>query len=93
MILEAIGASLPIVCFDTCGFGPIVDDSIGRKIRITNPEQSVKDFAKVIRNLYHHRELLPQMSDNCTAKQKMHSWNHNAVFVVEQYERLLTTNI
>lgn len=85
VIMEAIGASLPIVCFDTCGFGPIVDDSIGRKIKVTNPEQSVKDFAEVIRELYHHRELLPRMSANCATKQKKHSWNHNAETVFTAY--------
>ena len=89
VILEAIGAGLPIVCFDTCGFGPIVDKSIGRKIKITNPKQSIQDFADVIRDLYHHRDVLPHMSDNCSAKQERLSWNHNAQFVVGLYERLL----
>jgi len=87
VILEAINTGLPIVCFDTCGFGPIVDESIGRKIKITNPKQSIKDFAEVIRELYHHRELLPQMSDNCVAKQEELSWNYKARFVVGLYEK------
>ena len=89
VILEAIGAALPIVCFDTCGFGPIVDDNIGRKVRITNPQQSIKDFAEVIRNIYYHRELLPEMSKQCAAKQEELSWNYKARFVVGLYERLL----
>ena len=89
VILEAIGAALPIVCFDTCGFGPIVDDSIGRKINISNPEQSIKDFAEVIRDIYHHRELLPEMSKRCIAKQKELSWNYKARFVVGLYEELM----
>ena len=89
VILEAIGSALPIVCFDTCGFGPIVDDSIGRKINISNPEQSIKDFAEVIRDIYHHRELLPEMSKRCVAKQKELSWNYKARFVVGLYEQLM----
>ena len=88
VILEAIGTGLPIVCFDTCGFGPIVDQSIGRKIKITNPAQSIKDFTSVISELYNHRELLPQMSDNCTAKQEQLSWNHNVRFLLEKINDL-----
>lgn len=90
VIPEAISSGLPIVCFDTCGFGPIVDESIGKKIKITNPEQSVKDFADVIRHICHHRELLPQMSEKCGLKQQGLSWSHKAEFVVEIYEKLLT---
>lgn len=90
VILEAINTGLPIICFDTCGFGPIVDESIGKKIKITNPEQSVKDFADVIRHICHHRELLPQMSEKCGLKQQGLSWSHKAEFVVEIYEKLLT---
>jgi len=90
VILEAINAGLPIVCFDTCGFGPIVDDTVGRKIKLSTPQQSIKDFAEVIRYLGHHRELLPQMSAKCTEKQDTLSWNHKAKFVVELYKKLLT---
>ena len=35
VILEAVSNHLPIVCFDACGFGPIVDASIGRKIPLS----------------------------------------------------------
>ena len=32
VVLEAITVGLPILCFNTCGFGPIVKDFAGNKI-------------------------------------------------------------
>ena len=89
VILEAIGAKLPIVCFDTCGFGPIVNEKIGRKIPISNPKQSIHDFANVIRDLYHHRELLPKMSEQCEERQWELSWENKAKQMVALYEEIL----
>ena len=90
VILEAIGARLPIVCFDTCGFGPIVDESIGRKVKITNPQQSVKDFAEKIEYLYHNREVLVRMSENCQERVEELSWDNKAK---KMYELYLNENV
>ena len=62
--LEAIQNRLPIVCHDTCGFGNIVNDSIGRKIELRTPQDSINDFAKIIEELYNNRELLTAMQPN-----------------------------
>ena len=92
VILEAIGAKLPIVCFDTCGFGPVVDDTIGRKIPVSNPRQSVDDFSDIIKYLYYHRDLLPEMSENCTIKQRELSWGYKAEFMYGIYQQLIKDN-
>ena len=75
VILEAIQNKLPIVCFDRCGFGPIVTSTIGRKIQLTTPQNAIKDFSNEITYLYNHRELLEVMSNNCTEKQQELSWD------------------
>lgn len=62
--LEAIQNRLPIVCHDTCGFGNIVNDSIGRKIELRTPQDSISDFARVIEELYHNRNILAEMQPN-----------------------------
>lgn len=49
---------LPIVCHDTRGFGIIVDDKIGRKVEIKNPERSVREFAKIIDDLLNRIAML-----------------------------------
>lgn len=75
VVLEAITNNLPVVCFDRCGFGPIVDESIGRKIPCLSPQQAVKDFAQEIVYLYNNRVLLRKMGDNCDAKKVALSWD------------------
>lgn len=74
VILEAITNNLPILCFDRCGFGPIVDGNIGKKIPCINPEQAVKDFANAIIYLNNHPEVLERMSRNCDEKKHELSW-------------------
>jgi len=91
VILEALGCSLPIVCFDACGFGPIVTPDIGRKVTFSNPLQSVTDFANAILELYSQPELLKQMSDNCTDKCKTLTWTYKAKQMASLY-MLTNTN-
>lgn len=90
VILEAIQNGLPILCFDAFGFGPIVDSTVGIKIPLTNPEQSVKDFAEKIDYLYHHREELQRMSEGCKVKQLELSWEKKAEQMVKIYQEAIT---
>ena len=79
---------LPVICFDTCGFGTVVNDTIGIKVQLSNPEQSVQDFANAIRKLYVDRELLSQLSDNCKERVKEFVWDYKARKMVEIYNKL-----
>ncbi len=89
VVLEAIGNGLPIVCFDVCGHGDSVNDKIGIKIPLSNPEQSVKDFANAIYLLKKDRTLLKQMSENCKQRQEELSWDNKALQMVELYNKIL----
>lgn len=89
VILEAIQNKLPIVCFDRCGFGPIVDSSIGRKIQLTTPQNAIIDFAREITELYNHKDLLDIMSKNCIKKQQELSWDNKAKQMVELYNSII----
>ena len=62
VITEAISAGLPIICFDTCGFGPIVDGRIGRKVPCNDPDEAERDFAAVISHLVANPSELEAMS-------------------------------
>lgn len=35
VLMEAIQNQLPVVCFDTCGFGTVVDETIGVKVSLS----------------------------------------------------------
>jgi len=89
VILEAFNNNLPVLCFNTCGQGDCVTDEVGIKIPLTNPQQSVKDFAEKIKYLYHHREVLERMSQNCRKRAEELSWENKAKQMVELYEKVV----
>lgn len=89
VVLEAVSNSLPVVCFDCCGMAAVIDDRVGRKIPLSNPKQSVKDFAREISRLYDNRELLSAMSANCFERAKELSWENKANKMVDLYRNVL----
>lgn len=89
VVLEAIANGLPIVCFDTCGQGDCVNSSVGVKVPLTNPKQSVRDFADVITDLYNNREKLHEMSNNCIKRATELSWDNKARQVVDMYKEVV----
>lgn len=91
VILESITNNIPIICFDTCGQGVVVDDSIGFKIPLTNHEEGVKNFATKLDYINAHRELLPTLSANCTKKQFELSWESKVQKVLEIYNTVVKT--
>jgi glycosyltransferase involved in cell wall biosynthesis len=90
VVLEAISCCTPILCFDINGMGHVVDGSIGIKIGISNPKQSVADFAEQIQYLYHNRSILKTMSINSLRRQEELSWERKAEQVILLYETILT---
>lgn len=85
VVMEAIQNQLPVVCFDTCGFGTVVDETIGVKIPLSYPDKSVKDFATELRKLYNDRQGLAQLSENCKERIKLFEWDYKAQRMVDIY--------
>jgi len=86
VVLEAVSNQLPVVCFDTCGMAAVINDTIGRKIALSNPTQSVADFASILNELEADRGLLKQLSLNCRQRQEELSWDNKAKRMVELYK-------
>ena len=89
VILESITNNLPILCFDTCGQGVVVDESIGLKVPLTNHKDGVVGFAEKLDYINTHRELLQILSANCTDKQRELSWDSKVKKLIEIYESLI----
>jgi len=89
VVLESIENYLPVVCFNTSGFGAIVDESIGYKIELSNPEQSAIQFAEIIDNLNEDREKLSLLSKNCHKKIIELSWDEKMKKVMNIYQDVL----
>lgn len=88
VVLEAIGCSLPVLCFDTCGQGDCVNHEVGIKIPLSDPRQSEKEFAEKIEFLLEHRDVLTQMSGNCKKRAEELSWDKKARKMVELYNKI-----
>lgn len=89
VVLEAISNSLPVLCFDVCGQGDSVDETVGIKISLSNPLQSIGDFSNKIEFLYNNRDVLAQLSDNCIYRQRELSWDNKAKLMVELYKNAI----
>ncbi|HAC72641.1 MAG: glycosyltransferase [Petrimonas sp.] len=90
VILEAISNRLPVLCFDACGFGAVIDETVGRKIPLTNPRESVRDFAEQLNVLCSKRELLEKMSLSCKYLQQKLSWDEKAKKVTDLYWQVVS---
>ena len=88
VVLEAVSNRLPVLCFDACGMAAVIDDKVGRKVALSNPAQSATDFAKLLNDLEHDRNLLKQLSENCKQRQNELSWEEKAKTMVEWYEKV-----
>ena len=44
VVLESLSNGLPVVCFDICGFGPIIDSNVGATVGYTDNAKSVVLF-------------------------------------------------
>lgn len=88
VILEAVSNHLPVLCFDTCGMSVVINDAIGRKVALTNPEQSILDFAMLLNDLEKDRGQLRQMAKNCEDRQVELSWEEKTRKIVEIYRQV-----
>ena len=87
VVLEAISNNLPILCLDTCGQGDSVDDKVGKKIQLSNPDQSIIDFARELNDLEKNRNILKEMSINCKQRQVALSWDKKVLDMIEIYKK------
>ena len=86
VVLEAISNNLPVVCFNTCGQGDAVNEKVGVKIALSNPKQSVVDFAKEIKYLFENRESIQAMGLHCKQRQLELSWGSKAKKMIALYK-------
>lgn len=89
VVLEAVSVGLPIVCFNTCGFGPIVKRFAGITIELSNPDQSVIEFASILDQLYTDRFILNRISEKILLHRQSLTWESKAKQTVEIYKEIL----
>ncbi|WP_282117773.1 glycosyltransferase [Maribacter aquivivus] len=92
VVLEAITNYLPVLCFDTCGMGEVIDDEVGRKIPLSTPYKSIVHFSEQLNFLYNKPNILNSLSQNCEIRQKELSWNQKAKTMLAHYNNLKSQN-
>ena len=92
VVLEAISNHLPVLCFDTCGMGYVINEKVGMKIPLSNPHKSVEEFAQKITHLHDNPALLQQLAEGCKERQQELSWESKALQMIELYKKCLSHN-
>ncbi len=93
VVLEAITVGLPVLCFNTCGFGPIVKDFAGITVELSEPNKSVQDFAKELLNLYRNRTLLDDISVRILEKRFSLTWESKAHTLSLLYKSIIKNEV
>lgn len=86
VVMEAVSHGLPVVCFDTCGFGPLINSDIGIKIPLRNPQESISNFANALEALINDPDRCVVMSAACYDKTTSFSFEAK-IKTVEQFYR------
>lgn len=89
VVLEAISCNLPVLCFDACGFGFVINDEVGVKVPLSTPDKSVLDFASRIEYIYKNKLSLYDLAINCVKRQEELSWDNKAVKMIELYNKIM----
>jgi len=92
VILESIANGLPIVCFDTCGQGDVVDHRCGVKVTLSNPQKSVQEFSKICSALLEDQCALKVLQDGCGRVAKENSWENRIKSMLLVYEAAIANH-
>ena len=65
----------------------VIDDKVGRKVPLSSPSQSARDFAKLLNVLVMDRSLLRRLSENCKERHMELSWEEKAEVMVVWYKK------
>lgn len=88
VVLEALSVDLPVLCLDTCGYGPIVRDFGGIAVPLTDTDTSVRDFAGILSALARDKQPLDDMSRRIHSRKHELSWDSKARRMTEIYRSL-----
>ena len=92
VVMEAVSHNLPVLCFDACGQGGVVNEKVGLKIPLSEPEESAEKFADKLNYLYENKDVLNKFSENCKQRQRELSWDNKAKQMLDLYHKYLVNN-
>lgn len=90
VVLEALGAGVPVLCFDHHGVGDIVTSACGVKIAVRSPKQAYADWAAAIAMLAGDPDRLFELSHGATERAELFLWSANHDRMNAIYKRLVS---
>jgi glycosyltransferase involved in cell wall biosynthesis len=91
VVLEAMAAGLPVICFKLGGPGEIVTEKCGIAVEAIDVQQSIKDFSKAIEILIVDDMLRRELATG--AKERIFNifhWDKKGEFIRKIYEEVLS---
>ncbi|MGW8256397.1 MAG: glycosyltransferase family 4 protein [Thermoguttaceae bacterium] len=85
VMLEALGAGLPVLCLDHQGARDLVNQDCGIKIRVSTPRQVVFDLRDAIARLARDPNELRRLSSGATDRAGEYIWSRQGEMLTEVY--------
>lgn len=90
VVVEAMAAGKPVVCFDLAGPGFHIDEKCGIKIKPEYPKQAVNDMAKALKKLYFDKDLRLKLGKGAREKaEREYNWDKLGDKLNEIYKKIL----
>lgn len=90
VVLEALGAGVPVICHDACGMGLVVDDSCGIKVPLADFQSSVRGFRQALLQLIENADLIRAKSEGAHVRATQFSWAAKAAAISERYRQVVS---
>ena len=89
VVLEALGAGVPVICFDHQGAGDMVDSTCGIKVPVTSPKRAYAAWAGAIATLAADPDRLFDLSHGATERARRFLWSENHKRINALYKQLV----
>lgn len=88
VVLEALAAGVPVLCFDHQGAGDMVDRSCGVKFGVGRPAQAYRDWSRAVAELVADPQRLLALSHGATRRAEQFLWSENHKRINGYYQDL-----
>jgi len=89
---QALSLGLPILCFEHCGFGEVLNEECGIAIPVVNPSSAIHDFSSALLSLIQEPSKVSKLSEGALRVASKHTWDHLAEQIKKAYEIALASS-
>lgn len=89
VVLEALGAGLPVICFDHQGVRDVVTDRCGIKLPVTTPRQAIDRLRDAVSTLANDTRRREELSRGALQRANEYLWDRHGEKMTAVYQRVL----